>query len=217
MEEILSDRAGCFHLESVGCGKRIHTDELNHFLQLRLILQKVHHLLPECHPVVSIHILIEPSADGIHVVGIACQPVDGREVSLVSKSRIQAPEHLDYTKGCLCNGLGNITACRRNRTDNRKCSLPVIGTEGRHAACSLIELCQTRTKVCGVSFLTGHFLKSSGHLTKSLSPTAGGICKEQDVLQHSDPTTEKEPFRLSVRFLLQVVIFPSPLPRQPFV
>ena len=49
---------------------------------------------------------------------------------------------------------------------------------------TLVELCQTGTQICRVTFLTGHLLQTSGHLTQSLCPAGGGVCHQRYGITH---------------------------------
>src|SRR5699024_11538149 len=99
------------------------------------------------------------------------QPVNSREMSLISQGRIQSPEYLYNTKGSLRYRLGNSSSRRRHGADYGQGPFSLILAQRNYVACSLVELCQTGTQVCGVAFLTGHLSQTAGHLTESLCPT----------------------------------------------
>ena len=105
-------------------------------------------------------------------------------MSLVCKSGIQAPEHLDDTKGCLGYRLGSIAAGRGYRSDYRQSAFSAIFSKVDYVAGTLVELCQTGTQVRRVTFLTGHLLQTSGHLTQSLRPAGGGVCHQRHRISH---------------------------------
>ena len=111
MQEVLTDGAGCFHLEAVLRRQSIHTDHLDDLVQGILILKEGHQLLACAHPVRS-DVLIEPRADGVEIQTVGCQPVDCREVSLMRKVSVKTPENFDDSKCRLGDRLGNITARR---------------------------------------------------------------------------------------------------------
>ena len=49
---------------------------------------------------------------------------------------------------------------------------------------TLIELCQTASQVCRVTFLTRHLFQTSGHLTERLRPTGCGVCHQCYGISH---------------------------------
>ena len=105
-------------------------------------------------------------------------------MSLVSQTGIQTPEYLYDTKRCLGYRLGDITTGRGYCTDNGKSTFSSFGTVGDNTTCTLVELCKTATEVCRITFFTGHFLKTTGHLTKCLCPTGGGVCHQRYGVTH---------------------------------
>ena len=105
-------------------------------------------------------------------------------MSGVCQIRIQAPENLDDSECCLCDRLGNIAAGRGNCSDNGEGALASFASERHHTACALIELCQSRTQVSGITFFTGHFLQTAGHLTERLGPAGGGVSHQRDGIAH---------------------------------
>ena len=102
----------------------------------------------------------------------------------IGKAGVKRPEHLDYTHRRLRDRLGNIAARRRNGADCGDGALTVVRTEAFDNARALIELSQTGGEVGGVALFTGHLFQTAGHLTQSLSPTGGGVCKDGDVIAH---------------------------------
>ena len=49
---------------------------------------------------------------------------------------------------------------------------------------SLIELCQTASQISRITFLTRHLFQTSRHLSKSLSPTGGGVSHQRYGIAH---------------------------------
>ena len=49
---------------------------------------------------------------------------------------------------------------------------------------SLVELSQTGTQICRITFFTRHFLQTSRHLSKSLCPTGSGVCHQRYGISH---------------------------------
>jgi hypothetical protein len=70
---------------------------------------------------------------------IACQPVDSGEVPLIRELAHQRPKYLNNVKRGLNNRVGQITARRTNRTDNRYCTLSLRSAETLNAARSFVE------------------------------------------------------------------------------
>ena len=160
MQEVFTDRSCRFHLQTIARRQSVHTYHLHDLLQRSFFCQKAHHLLAAFHPVFS-NRSIEPVMHIIKIQGIARQPVDSREMSLVCQSCIQSPEYLYNTKCRLRYRLRSITTRRGYGADNGKRSFSCIFAKRNHTSCSLVKLCQTRTKVCRITFLTGHLLKTS--------------------------------------------------------
>ena len=97
---------------------------------------------------------------------------------------IQSPEHFDDTQRRLCDGLGNITAGRRNRSDHRQGTFSSLFSKGDHTTRSLIKLRQTGAKVGGIAFFTRHFFQTSRHFTKRLCPPGSGVCHQRHGITH---------------------------------
>ena len=183
MQEVLADGTGGLHLQPVSRRQGVHTNHLYNLLQLRLILQKTHHLLTVLHPF-SIHVFVKPGRHIVQIQRVAGQPVDGRKMTLVSQRGIQSPEYLHNTKGGLGHRLRDISSRRGYGPDYREGALPLILAQGDHMAGPLVELSQTGTQICRVALLTGHLLQTAGHLTEGLSPTGGRIGHQSHGVAH---------------------------------
>ena len=116
VQEILADGTGRLHLQAVCRRQSVHTYHLYDLLQLRLLLEKAHHALTAGHPLRR-HLFVKPFSHIVHIEGIAGQPVDGREMSLIGQGGIQSPEDLDNAEGGLGHRLRDISSWRRYGSD----------------------------------------------------------------------------------------------------
>ena len=131
-----------------------------------------------------VDVLIEPDFHVIQILGVGSQPVDSREVTLVSQFGIQCPEDFNNSKSGLADRLRNITARRRYGSDNGQIAFTGLPAQRHNTAGAFIELGQTGTQVSRVAFLTGHLFQTAGHFTKSLGPTAGRVSHQGDGITH---------------------------------
>ena len=183
MQEILTDGSGGLHFQAVLRGKGVHSDHLDNLIEGSLILQQAHQILAGFHPV-TLDILIKPGLQVIQIQTVGSQPVNRREMPLVRQLRVQTPEHLDDTECSLGNRLGDISSGRGNRSDRGELSLPAVPSQRDDTAGPLVKLCQTGAQISRVSFLSGHLLQTSGHLTQGFRPPGGGVGHQRHGISH---------------------------------
>ena len=180
---VLTDGTRRLHDQAVRQTQCIHTHQTYDFLELRFLLQKAHGFASQVIPVV-LGCLAERLGQAVGVQRITVQPVDGREMSSVGQRGIQSPEHLDDSKRTLGYRLGDVSTRRGNRPDGRDGCFPLIRTQAEHASRTLIELRQTRRQIGWIAFLTGHLLKTSGHLAQRFRPAGGRVCHDGHGVSH---------------------------------
>ena len=97
---------------------------------------------------------------------------------------IQSPEYLYDTECGLGHRLGDIAAGRGYGSDCGQGAFPAVFAETNHMTGTLIELSQTASQISGITFLTGHLLQTSGHLTESLGPPGCGVRHQGHRITH---------------------------------
>ena len=123
-----------------------------------------------------------PWGQVFEVFTVACEPVDRREVSCISKSLIKSPEASYKSFGILSDWFREVTALWGNCTDDGDrtfCTIEIL-----HHSGTLIKSGKLGSQVSRETFLCRHFLKSSGKLSKSLGPTGGGVCHDRYIVTH---------------------------------
>ena len=105
-------------------------------------------------------------------------------MTAVGKGGVKTPEHLNDTQGRLGDGLGDVTALRRNGTNGGETSLAAVGSKTNDLTRALVELSEAGGEVSGIALLAGHLLQSSRHLAQSLGPAGGGVGDNGDGIAH---------------------------------
>mmetsp|Transcript_20695 Transcript_20695/g.37068 ORF Transcript_20695/g.37068 Transcript_20695/m.37068 type:complete len:225 (+) Transcript_20695:924-1598(+) len=102
----------------------------------------------------------------------------------LSKLLVQTPENLDDGKGGRGDGIGEITTGGRDGTNDGDATLTTRATQALNATSTLVERSKTSGEVSRITGISRHLSKTTGNLTKSLSPTRGGVTHHREVITH---------------------------------
>ena len=181
LKEAQADDSGDFQRQLLVVRKDVVSDQLHDLHQAALLVQNGNQLVSVVDEIRT-HVVRVPACQIGQILAVAGKPVDGREVSGIGQVLVQSPEAADETLGVLGNGLGEVAALRGNGADDGNASL--ISVQGLHHTGSLIETGQAAGQVSREAFLGGHFLQSSGKLTKRLRPAGGGVRHDGYMVAH---------------------------------
>ena len=166
LKEAKSDDSGNLKSQLLIIREYITADQFNDLHQRAFLIQDRHQLISVSHEFWRYMIAV-PWGQVFEVFTVACEPVDRREVSCISKSLIKSPEASYKSFGILSDWFREVTALWGNCTDDGDrtfCTIEIL-----HHSGTLIKSGKLGSQVSRETFLCRHFLKSSGKLSKSLS------------------------------------------------
>ena len=100
----------------------------------------------------------------------------------IGQGLIKRPEAAGKTLRVLGNRFREIGALGRNSADDGDGTVGTIQVDAHAGA--LIEFGKAARQVSRETFLSRHFLKAAGDLTKSLGPAGGGVCHDGHMVPH---------------------------------
>src|SRR6266704_2749888 len=181
LQEDLADHPGDLERELLFRRERVRSDQPYDLLEFRLLLERPLSPLPQLRPLL-VDLRPEPILQSVAVQAVRREPVDCGEVPPRPERRVECPEHLYDPQGPLGDGLGEVAAARRDRTDDGDRAFAVV--QGRHTTRTLIEFAESGRQVGGKAFFSGHLLETAGDFPHRLGPPRCGVGHEGHVVSH---------------------------------
>lgn len=141
LQEALFDDLARLDDELLVVAQGVEAHELRRLLQADLVLQKLAQLVAEREELLVG--LVEPAGERVDAARVGERPVDGREVLALREVLGERPEDLHDLQRVHGDGVGEITALRRDGADDGDGALPglsVVQPEAADAARALVEL-----------------------------------------------------------------------------